>query len=193
MFSAADTDRQVSSARVEARPCPICVPGGGAVENPSLSCALFIADVVSLATARRAEAAAKGRGGRLSSTAPLGSYASDGPGGGGSVRVSVDSGARWQPMHAPPPSAVNGRGGSVGASRTAAAEREFARWGASVAPLDSMGLGSPPLNSPLATPSPSPMLVPRPPILSPRLQLLDVEISVPATPRVDPVAPAPES
>ena len=248
----------VSGTKVEARPCPICVPGGAAaLENvsawshPALSCALFVADVVSLATARRAAAAAKGRGkGGRPDTSGASFVSEGGAGGGGgigggSVRRPNDSSSRWQPMHAPQHHPVaNGLrpgppGGGEPSSPRATGAGAPARWGASVAPLDQrpssldglagfvnpldgsrnnlvprLGPGAmeaaaavgvrrylsgseaadatTPLPLAAAWPSGSGSMAASEPVLSPRLQLLDVEISV-ATPRPDADAPPSES
>ena len=115
--------------KVEARPCPHCssgdaVPDVASWANPALSCALFIADVRALATARRAEAAAAKTtlSRRLQKASPSGSgmassYASSSRPG-GSRRGSDDARARkapaefkWGAGHAvaPMPTDVSGR------------------------------------------------------------------------------------
>ena len=117
--------------KVEARPCPHCssgeaVPDGASWANPALACALFIADVRALATARRAEAAAAKTtlSRRLQKASPSGSgmasYASSASRPGGSRRGSDDARVRrapaefkWGAGHAvapaPMPTDVSGR------------------------------------------------------------------------------------
>ena len=116
-----------ADVKVEAQSCPHCasgeaVPEGASWANPALACALFVADVRALATARRAEASSAKTtlSRRLQKTSPSGSgmasYASRQGGGSYSYtsvsrRGSDDARARkappdfrWGAAHAVAPS-----------------------------------------------------------------------------------------